>query len=332
PSPQGFAASLYGDATRRTNAANAGLASNLFIVNPGKLGGAWIVDNGGNTSYNALEIELRRRMSRGLLMQGSYTFSKALTNEFGSSSTVSYGYATLRYPGLSKTISPFNIRHGFKMNWIYELPIGRGRWLFNNAGSVMDQIAGGWEFHGTARLQSGTPFSLGNVGLVGMTVGDLRDAVKIRQDDAARITYFLPQDIIDNTRKAFNQTATGYSALGVPTGRYIRPAGGTDCLPTFGAQCGINGVTLFGPRFTRFDLSAVKKFRITESSNFEIRAEFLNAFNHINFRVGSAASDATSVGGFGAATFGQTNFAYQDVSTTNDPGGRMIQFVARINF
>ncbi len=84
--------------------------------------------------------------------------------------------------------------------------------------------------------------------------------------------------------------------------------------------------------FTRFDLSAVKKVRITERANFEFRAEFLNAFNDTNFIVGNPANDVNNIGGFGSQTFGQVTQAYRDLSTTNDPGGRLIQFVARINF
>jgi hypothetical protein len=58
----------------------------------------------------------------------------------------------------------------------------------------------------------------------------------------------------------------------------------------------------------------------------------LNAFNNINFYVGgNAASENASVGG-NSLTFGQTGEAYRDLSTTNDPGGRLIQFVLRFNF
>ncbi len=66
--------------------------------------------------------------------------------------------------------------------------------------------------------------------------------------------------------------------------------------------------------------------------NFEFRAEFLNAFNHINFIVGNPAADVNVIGGFANATFGQVTQAYRDLSTTNDPGGRLIQLVGRINF
>ena len=59
-------------------------------------------------------------------------------------------------------------------------------------------------------------------------------------------------------------------------------------------------------------------------TNFELRGEFLNAFNNVNF--------FGAIGTFSGATFAQVNDAYRDSSNTNDPGGRLVQIVARINF
>jgi hypothetical protein len=84
-------------------------------------------------------------------------------------------------------------------------------------------------------------------------------------------------------------------------------------------------VTIYGNSFTRFDLSLLKRTRITEKVEFEFRTEFLNAFNHINFNnVGTTNMNT--------AAFGQITSAWRDTSNTNDPGGRVIQFVGRINF
>jgi hypothetical protein len=335
PSPITFASTLLGNATFRSNAAAAGLPINFFRVNPGKLGGAFTIENNGRTYYDAGVVELRRRMSKGLLLQGSYTLAKSTTNIPVSSASVFYQPRSLRNIAGDKTLSPFGITHALKANWIYELPVGKGKALLGNAGGVLDRVVGGWEFHGTARLQSGSPNDFGNVQLVGMTRNDLQKVVKVRFDNANKITYYLPQDIIDNTIKAFNfsaTSATGFSSLGAPTGRYMTPASNQNCIEGFAAQCGTNHLVVYGPKFTRFDMSAVKKFRITERVNFEFRAEFLNAFNNINFLLGSAANDVTGLGGQASATFGQFTNAYQDTSTTNDPGGRMIQFVGRINF
>jgi len=76
----------------------------------------------------------------------------------------------------------------------------------------------------------------------------------------------------------------------------------------------------------------VKKIRIHERFNAELRGEFLDIFNNINFVLGNAGNNTNSVTNFSSATFGQVTNAYQDVSTTNDPGGRLIQLVLRINF
>ena len=335
PGPGTFSGNFISNATFRGNGLTAGLPANFFIVNPGKLGGAWSIENNGRNSYDSLQVELRRRLSKGLLVQGNYTYARAFTNAFASSSAVVGQPTTLRNMRLSKTVSPFNVEHAFKVNWIYELPFGKGQWLGGNAGVVLDRFIGGWGFHGAARLQSGTPFNFGNVQLVGMTRTELQKKVKMRFNDAARIAYYLPQDVIDNTIRAFNVSATstnGYSALGAPTGQYIAPASNASCIEGFTGQCGTSNLVLYGPRFDRYDLSIVKKTKITETVNFEFRAEFLNAFNNINFIVGNSANDVNVIGGFGAQTFGQVTQAYRDLSTTNDPGGRMVQFVARINF
>jgi hypothetical protein len=71
--------------------------------------------------------------------------------------------------------------------------------------------------------------------------------------------------------------------------------------------------------------------------NIETRVEFLNAFNNTNFLIGNvgagdiANTDQNTVT-VNTSTFGQTSHAYRDVSTTNDPGGRLLQLVLRINF
>ena len=57
--------------------------------------------------------------------------------------------------GLEKYRAPQDLEHGFKANWIYELPFGRGRRFLSGANGAVDRIVGGWEWHGTARIQSG---------------------------------------------------------------------------------------------------------------------------------------------------------------------------------
>ncbi len=198
-----------GSAAQRANAAAAGLPANLFVVNPG-VSAANLLTNLGGSSYNAGTLDVRRRLTKGLQFDANYTYSKGMTSIFTS----------LRAP-LSRGLSPLNITHGFKMNWIYELPFGHGKPLLGNAHGALDRIVGGWSLNGTGRVQSGSAFSMGNVRLVGMTRSELQAAVGMRFNDGAKIAYFLPQDIIDNTIKAFNTsgtTANGYGAAGSPFG------------------------------------------------------------------------------------------------------------------
>lgn len=306
-------------ANRLTN----GLPANLFIANPANLGTVGIQTNFGNTYYNALQVELRRRLANGFLVQGSYTYSRSLET---------FGFS-LRNLTSDKRTSPFDLRHGFKVNYIWELPVGPGRQFLNvrGPGNILGKLLEGWESDGIVRWQTGRQFTLscgratfnaGEAGcnLVGLDNEQLQKLVRIRKDPEAAnrgTVFFLPEDFILNTQRAFGVVA------GTPTGPHIAPPNTPGRLGSF--------IQLYGPSFFRADLSLVKKTRMTERTNLELRAEFLNAFNNINFLVGSAAADATGLG-VGGLTFGQTNQAYLDTSTTNDPGGRLIQFVIRVNF
>lgn len=340
----GMAGLFAGTANESLFAANkiaAGLAPNFWVVNPGKRGGAFIIDNSGETWYDAVTVEFRRRMSRGLLTQVSYTFGKALVNNYASSSGVFDQPATLRDFGIRRNVAPFDISHGIKANFIYELPVGRGRTFFSGVNGWADKLVGGWGFNGNIRIQSGTPFSFGNVQLVGMTADELQDMIGIYRDqkDADGVNrgnvFFLPEDVRINTWKANNSLFTAGAFVhnqGNPSGRFIAPAGFGNCQQSFLGSCGFHNLVLKGPAFFRSDLSIIKKINFSETTNLELRGEFLNAFNNINFLVGNASNDVNAIAGFNAVTFGRYTAAYQDISTTNDPGGRLVQLVVRFNF
>jgi hypothetical protein len=315
-----YSALLDATAAFRDNAVRAGLPKNFMLTNPDLRGGANIIGNGGWTRYDAMQIEVRRRMTNGLLLQAGYDLAKA----FNASR------ASFRAPYFN-TQDTTTLRHAFRVNWVYELPIGTSKKLYGNAGRIANRIVGGWEFQGTGRIQSGQLFNLGNYSLVGMTRKELQDAFKLRDDAANKIMYILPQDIIDNTIKAFSTSATsatGYGTLGPPSGRYIAAANNANCIQAYTGQCAPQSTFLKGPGLTRFDLSVVKRVQISEHVSFELRGELINAFNNINFRnpTGTAFTTPSSL------TFGQVTTAFSDSSNTQDPGGRLGQIVARINF
>ena len=190
------------------------------------------------------------------------------------------------------------------------------------------------------RWQSGSPFSLGNVQLVGMTKAELQKEIKVRKGSSV-VTY-LPDDIILNTQRAWDisvantTTNGGYGSTygtGGPQGRFIAPPGYGNCIAKYVGECGFNNLILYGPSFFKLDATLAKKIKFGETKSIEFKATFLDALNMPNFRVGGFGADIITVG-VGGSTFGQlgAGSAYQDISTTNDPGGRLIDLSLRINF
>lgn len=306
--------------------------SNFFIVNPQATGGSFLVTNDGSTTYNALQVELRRRLSKGLLLDGSYTLAKSVTNMFASSSSVFSQPRSLRLPGYDKGLSPWDLRHAFKINGIYELPIGPGRRFLSNTNVILNKVLEGWQIGSVARLQSGTStlitsgratFNGNDSGFIlrNITRRQLQKMIEIRKSPNG-IVYWLPQSIIDNTLAAFETGGKTLADL-KPNEPYLGPAN----------VAGELGERLFlqGPWQQRIDFNVLKRTKITERVNIEFRAQFLNAFNISNFFISSLA-DASSQGI--GSQFGQTRTAFRDitVSGTNDPGCRLIEFQFRINF
>lgn len=339
PSPIGFATQLENDPTRRANALAAGLPANFMFVNPLNVAGTFVVDNTSNTWYDSAVIEVRRRLSRGLRVQASYVFSKAQGDAFAVSSIVNSSFSN-RDIGLdlAKSVQPFDLRNNFKLDATYDLPFGRGRQFFSNSGRLMNALVGGFSILPVISWQSGSPIQIGNVQLVGMTVQELQKAVKVRKN-ASTVTW-LPDDIIENSIRAFNtnvQGPDGYATTGTfngpPSGRYLAPSGFGNCQAAIGGTCGFNNLVIYGPIFFKLDVGINKKFAIAERFNVELRANMLDALNHPNFKVGGFGGN-TATSGCCTATFGQlgSGSAYRDNNTTNDPGGRVIDLQMRVSW
>jgi hypothetical protein len=148
---------------------------------------------------------------------------------------------------------------------------------------------------------------------------------KLRFDDAGKTVWMLPEDVIENTIRAFSVSATsptGYSSRGVPSGRYFAPANGPDCIEVdpggdFG-DCGTRELVLTGPMFRQHDVRISKRTPIAGRVNFEFAAEFLNAFNRPNFvPVGGIGNDISD---------------YEVTGLTGTNTSRVIQLVTRINW
>ncbi len=140
-----------------------------------------------------------------------------------------------------------------------------------------------------------------------MTAKDVADMLKIRMTTDPKngyrtIIYDWPQDVIDNTIKAFAVTYNGYSK-GAPTGRYFAPANGPDCIEVasgFG-DCGVRSLTVQGPPIVRFDMSILKDIMVTSRVGLQFQAQVFNVFNRTNFLplsgIGSTDTDGFQVTG-----------------------------------
>jgi Carboxypeptidase regulatory-like domain/TonB dependent receptor/TonB-dependent Receptor Plug Domain len=318
PSPTNAAADLDGDLTRRNRALAAGLPANFFVLNPA-VNAVNVTDSGAYSDFHALQVDLRRRLARGLSSSVNYQYA----TEGGSA------FRGFRYGRVMNPVA--NVRHAFKTQWDWEIPVGRGQRFGTNMNAWLDGALGGWSFRGVGRVQAAT-VDFGNVRLVGMSAKELqsmyRHDIRIDPSSGLRSVYMLPDDVILNTRRAFSLdpgTVDGYStALGAPAGRYIAPANRPDCIQLKAGDCAPRTLLIRAPWFSRFDVGLSKKFRVKGTANIETAFEVLNLFDTINFNNVSAA-------GAGATIF-QTTAAYTDPSNSYDPGGRLGQLMFRFSW
>jgi len=259
----------------------------------------------------------------GRIGRRAFARTRRLANSFADNSSQTSNFVSLHERSLNRGISPFNVNHALKTTFIYELPLGTGHRYFDNRSRGVDRLVSGWGLNGTVSIQGGIPFSLGNVQLVGMTRQQLQDAVQIHHGAVTTngltspAVFWLPQDIIQNTINAFNGS---FSA----TGRYIAPAN-MNSANAFPGATGFSNLILSGPRYTRFDLSIVKKVKITDRINFELRTEFLNAFNHPNW-----ANPGTAPSYIGSTNVQSSVFGQSGPSNMNT--ARQIELRANITF
>jgi hypothetical protein len=314
-----LANSIATNVTQMGRLTSAGYPANLFQVNPATGGSnVNLTTNQGGTTYNSLQLELRRRLSKGLLVGASYAWSHSLS----IGNVLSLRDRTgVTYP------SAFDQRHGIKLNWVYELPFGPGHQALGALHNpILRKAAEGWQIAGIARIQSGTPSELlsgrltfngidGGVVLHNITTSQLQSMMQINKQGNGIVEY-LPQSLINNSLAAFQLIPQAVD----PTQPYIGPA-------TTPGQFG-NQVFLYGPWLQKWDVSLVKRTRITEHKNIEFRAQALNIFNHPNFFLVPNGSGNITVNNL----FGQTRNAYNDINSTNDPGSRVLEFQIRFSF
>ncbi len=210
----------------------------------------------GYSWYHSLQTRVEKRFSKGYTLQGSYTWSKAM-----EALEFMNPADTRPYESLGSLDRP----HRIAMSGIYEIPLGRGRQFLAGAPGIVDFFMGGWQLNGIITFQSGAPLGFGNALFIG-NVEDIRLSPSERSVDR----WF-------NTEAGFNRVSAQQLSSN---------------YRTFPLR--FSGVR--GDAQHRWDLSAIKNFRITEAAKLQFRAEAFNALNRPIFNNPNTSPTSTSFG------------------------------------
>ena len=274
------------------------------------LGQVLALENVANSSYNALQVTLRR--TRGPLTAGvSYSYSHSFDNSSDRSDPVLVNSDDLRQ---NRASSNFDQRHLLSISYVYQLPAAKLiqnviRYLRSepseDAAVVPECCSGfiktlfdGWEFSGVTLHQSGTPFTVinsnGNNGIslsdnAGVSAQWLSSGLGIAES-YPDVMHGLPSPPrqVPTTQNLNSQLSTAQSfgpLLGNPS-EFVAPRG-----LTFG-NAGRNSFN--NPGRTNFDMTLARHIKVRESSQIEFRMEAFNIFNHTQFRIYDPDNPGTS--------------------------------------
>lgn len=290
------AANLNSDSTFADPLGRRSLAGAVLSVQRGNVGSRYLgfnnlfsfYDASVNSIRHAAYVDVRRRMTRGLMFTASYTFAKSIDEASDASPetrTLTTGLTSggqITFGGtrqLDRAPSTFDVKHSFSSTAIYDLPVGRGRRWLANAGGVADAVIGGWAMSGVFRLQGGYPFL--PLLVEGNRIGD--------------ITHTLRPDLVPGAPLK-NPLWKRDCPVGTLCEPYINPA--AFMRPAKG-DLGTAPRTLDirGPVQRYFDVSFQKDFRLSGDGRRKVqfRVDLINALNSPIFRTvsgtGSNAND-----------------------------------------
>ena len=217
-------ARIQPSATQSYNAPGSGYPINFFVANPYSSNGTTntlaYVDDSGWSSYNGLQIQLRKQFSHGLTWSTNYTYSKSLTNLPADSSIQNADYLTWRNTSLDRRPSLFDQKHAFQTFGTYDLPIGKGKKLAIN-NRILDSLIGGWTTGSILQWSTGTPFQLsGGFNTFNNQASGVQLAPGVTLDEIAAMFHDQPLQKINQTGNSnpllARAGATDLTRLGVP--------------------------------------------------------------------------------------------------------------------
>lgn len=227
------------------------------------LANTWTWFSEGTSSYHALQVDLRRRFSRGFSVRGVYTFSKTLDDGDSLNQTTA-GNA----PGLAsnpfdlradKGLATFDVRNLAVINVLYALPFGQGQSFASSLGDAGNKFVSGWSVSSIITAQSGFPFTP-QLSYNPSNNGDTRNPV----------------------RPFLNPSFTGPVILGKPS-QWFNPNAFIAPPSAGGFYGNLGRDTFIGPGLATWDFSVLKDTKLRERLELQFRAEIFNLLNRANF-------------------------------------------------
>lgn len=258
------------------------------------------ITNFSNSSYNSLQVDVRRRVASGLLFQGNYTFAKVLSDAAGDTQERFEAFLDIHNAKIERAPAPFDIRHAIKGNWTYELPMGSGHRL-----SVphFNRLLGGWVFNGILTWQSGSPFSI----VSGRGTFNYQSRSGFNTADVTGslhnvVGFFMT----GNGPYIINPSAIAVDGRGVAADGSPNFSGQVFANPDPGTIGALQRRSFNGPWTFDLDLGVQKDTHITERQTLEFRMDAFNVLNHPSFFAGDQNINST--------TFGQIASTFSTVS------------------
>jgi len=253
----------------------------------------------GVSTYNALQFQATKKMSHGLQVNASYTWSHSLDEGSGLGAGLFFNGNDPLKPRTAYASSDFDRTHVFTISYVYQLPTR------HYASGFADKVANGWGIQGVTVAQSGQPFSVidfsGTAASIFFSADDfitnpilpLAQGISPKQaTQGGTDSYFTSGGFTPGTVRVpyINPNAfsipflqPGDPKMGIP------PCGptittGTMVCDTQETGYGSNGRNLFrGPFQTRFDFSLFKNFKFGDRFALKFQADAFNIFNHPSF-------------------------------------------------
>ncbi len=256
----------------------------------GSLSDPWL--DIGNSTYNALQVSLNHRLSRGLTYMINYTFSKELDD-----------LVVARDPNkdfLEKAPGTIDHPQVAAATFVYQPPVGAGH-NWNSSNKFVSSLISNWQFSGIFTFSSGAPLSI-----TGTCVG----------------AGVIDATCYPNYNPSFSATVWQNGSIGsgganVGTTAYIAKAAFADPANyTIGNIARSAPYGLFAPHTADFDLSVRREFSVTERVRLAFQVDAFNVNNAVHFAAPGVAIDSASFGIFS--------------SMANQP--RKLQFSSRISF